>query len=80
MLAEALRATGTDPDPEVPREARRQAPPVCTGFVQTNDTGRENLRLLEGEKGDKGRLLRFKRCIPRSWLILIDGLHNSKSL
>ncbi len=40
---EATRATGTDPKPA----------PVCTGFVQTNDTGRDFLRLAKpGTKGE----------------------------
>src|SRR5262249_458336 len=39
--AERLAATGTDSNPA----------PVCTGFVQTNDTGRDHLRLAETPGG-----------------------------
>jgi integrase len=42
--AEALRATGTDPAPA----------PVCTGFAQADDTGREFLRLTEAPKRGEG--------------------------
>jgi integrase len=41
---EALQATGTDPTPA----------PVCTGFVQTADIGRERLRLIETPEGGEG--------------------------
>src|SRR5262249_24862075 len=38
--ADAVRATGTGP--------------VCTGFVQTDDTGRDRLRLVEARAGGEG--------------------------
>jgi hypothetical protein len=46
---EALRATGTDASTSVDG-------PVCTGFVQTNDTGRDSLRLVETTEGAGSRI------------------------
>jgi integrase len=45
--AEVLQATGTD-------ASAMPDGPVCTGFVQTTDTGRERLRLVEATEGWEG--------------------------